>query len=149
MSPRRGGGLHDRRKGEQDNARVCTPNTGTPQQPTITNELPPTQAARAELVISSLILEAFSNIQKNHSNTFTLYANDVKSFSRLLNELSSVIYKNEQHQSTIYISHSIQRVIDIDIDKEAFAKQVDLEIYEQEIKQSLTDQGFKFEKLSD
>ncbi|CAF3355383.1 unnamed protein product [Rotaria socialis] len=68
MSPRRGGDLRDRRKGGQDNARMCTPNVGTPQQPATPNEVPPTQAARAELVIAPLILEADSltKIKINH-----------------------------------------------------------------------------------
>ncbi|CAF3319314.1 unnamed protein product [Rotaria socialis] len=50
MPPRRGGCLGGGRKSDQDNTSMYTPNAGTPQQPTTTNKLPSTLAARAELI---------------------------------------------------------------------------------------------------
>ena len=52
------------------------------------------------------------NIQANRSNSFTLYANDVKSFNQLLVELLKVIQTNEKKCSSVYISRSIQRIME-------------------------------------
>jgi hypothetical protein len=86
------------------------------------------------------------NIQANRSNTFTLYGNDVKSFKRLLDELSTIIQTNENKCSSVYIPRSIQRIMESN--KEAFVKLVDLEILDDDIKHTLDEQGFKYERIT-
>ncbi|CAF1296399.1 unnamed protein product [Rotaria sp. Silwood1] len=166
MPPKRGGGLRGRRKGEQDNSKSNTLTTNTPQQPTTIEEKQQTTNIKFEFGIAPLILEAksltkvkinqliknhlpdvkVSNIQVNRPNTFTLYANDVKSFNRLLNDLTSIIQDNDKQCSSIYIPRSIQRILENN--KEAFVKKVDLEISDEDIKQTLNEQGFKYEKIT-
>ncbi|CAF1250562.1 unnamed protein product [Didymodactylos carnosus] len=53
-----------------------------------------------------------SDIQANRSDTFTLQASDVKSFNRLLNDLSTYLNGNGQQQTVVYIPRSIQRILE-------------------------------------
>ncbi|CAF0736271.1 unnamed protein product [Adineta steineri] len=87
-----------------------------------------------------------SNIQQSRQKSFTLYSIDVKSFNCLLNDLTAIIQTNTNQQVVIYIPKSIQRILDNN--KEAYVKQIDLEITEDEIKQVLEEQGYKAEKIT-
>ncbi|CAF3621877.1 unnamed protein product [Rotaria socialis] len=83
MPPRRGGCLGGGRKSDQDNTSMYTPNAGTPQQPTTTNKLPSTLAARAELVSAALILEGDS-LTKIKTNLRTLKSQIFKTIVQAL-----------------------------------------------------------------
>lgn len=76
-----------------------------------------------------------ANIQLARSGAFTIYAIDVQSFNRLLNEMSSTLSKNGQPDAKIYVPRSIQRIKDTE--KLAFVKRVDLEISEGRITEAL------------
>ena len=71
---------------------------------------------------------------------------DVKSFNRLLSDVTTIIKTNTDKQAVIYIPKSIQRILENN--KEAFVKQTDLEITEDEIKQVLEEQDYKSEKIT-
>ncbi|CAF4844888.1 unnamed protein product, partial [Rotaria socialis] len=170
MPPKRGGGNRGRRKGVhlQDNlnSRIGTPTIITPQGPVDEVEQRKKTNMQSEFRIAPLIVEVQSltkvkisqlikthlpdvivlNIQVNRPNTYTLYSNDVKSFNRLLNELSSIIQINEKQCSSVFIPRSIQRIMENN--KEAFIKRVDIEIMDDDIKRTLDEQGFKYEKIT-
>ncbi|CAF3603884.1 unnamed protein product [Rotaria socialis] len=169
MPPKRRGGNRGRRKGvhlqDNSNSRIDTPIIITPQGPVDEVEQRKKINIQSEFRIAPLIVEVESltkvkirqlikthlpgvivlNIQVNRPNTYTLYSNDVKSFNRLLNELSSIIQINEKQCSSVYILRSIQRIMENN--KEAFIKRVDLEIVDDDIKRTLDEKGFKYEKI--
>ncbi|CAF1292757.1 unnamed protein product [Didymodactylos carnosus] len=94
---------------------------------------------------SSFTATLVSDIQANRSGIFTLPASDVKSFNRLLNDLSKHINSNRQQQMVVYIPRSIQGILETD--KTAFVKRIELEIIETEIKETLTSKKFEFQSV--
>lgn len=70
---------------------------------------------------------------------FILYASDVSSFNRLLNEFAAILATNGQTSAKLFVPRSIQRIKDTD--KIAFIKRVDLEIPEDRITVALKDVG--------
>ncbi|CAF1373155.1 unnamed protein product [Rotaria sordida] len=100
MPPKRGEGVRGRKKGEQDNPRTGTPIINASQRSAIEDEQQQQQSSnmKQQFRIAPLIVEVESltkvklshlikthlpdvrvmNIQANRSNSFTLYANDVK-----------------------------------------------------------------------
>ncbi|CAF0922665.1 unnamed protein product [Adineta ricciae] len=80
-----------------------------------------------------------NDIQLSRTGTFTLYAYDVKSFNRLLNDLPAVLATNNQTTAKLFVPRSIQRIKDTE--KVAFVKRVDLEIPEDRIMAALKDLG--------
>ena len=80
-----------------------------------------------------------SDIQLNRTGTFTLYALDVKSFNRMLNDLPAILTTNNYPQAKIFVPRSIQRVQDTE--KVAFVKRVDLELPEDRIIDALKKVG--------
>ncbi|CAM4904635.1 unnamed protein product [Rotaria socialis] len=79
------------------------------------------------------------DIQLSRSGLFTLYASDVSSFSRLLNEFTIILAANGQQAAKIFVPRSIQRIKDTEM--VAFVKRIDLEIPENRITESLTKVG--------
>jgi hypothetical protein len=166
MPPRRGGGVRERRKPEQNNSRTGKPTTITPLNNLTDDSNRQTTHSKPNYEIAPLIVETesltkvklsyliknhmpevnISNIQLNRPNTFTLYANDVKSFNQLLNELPTVIQTNENQRCVVYIPRSIQRIFENN--KQVFVKKIDLEINEEDIKQSLDEKGYKFDSIT-
>ncbi len=65
-----------------------------------------------------------SDIQLSRSGSFTLYASDVSSFNRLLNDLTSIVTANAEQAAKLYIPRSIQRIKDTE--KVAYIKRIDL-----------------------
>ncbi|CAM4752574.1 unnamed protein product [Rotaria magnacalcarata] len=80
-----------------------------------------------------------NDIQLSHTGLFALYASDVSSFNRLLNEFTAILATNGQTSAKLYVPRSIQRIKDTD--KIAFVKRVDLEIPEDRITVALKDVG--------
>ena len=80
-----------------------------------------------------------TDIQLNRAGNFTLYACDVKSFNRLLNDLPVVLATNNHPTAKLFVPRSIQRITDTE--KVAFVKRVDLEIPEDRIKAALESIG--------
>ncbi|CAF4729434.1 unnamed protein product [Rotaria sp. Silwood2] len=76
-----------------------------------------------------------SDIQLSRAGNFTIYAIDVNSFNRLLNELTPILATNGQGTAKIYVPRSIQRIKDTE--KVAFVKNVDIEIPESRIIEAL------------
>ncbi|CAF3678650.1 unnamed protein product [Rotaria sp. Silwood1] len=81
-----------------------------------------------------------SDIQLGRTGIFTLYAIDVQSFNRLLNDLTPILSNNGHPSAKIYVPRSIQRIKDTE--KIAFVKRVDLEIPEDRITDALKQVGF-------
>ena len=79
------------------------------------------------------------DIQLNRAGNFTLYAGDVSSFNRLLNELTSILVAKGQSAAKIYVPRSIQRIKDTET--VAFVKRVDLELSVDRITEALKDVG--------
>ncbi|CAF5208443.1 unnamed protein product, partial [Rotaria magnacalcarata] len=69
----------------------------------------------------------------------TLYASDVSSFNRLLNEFTIILAANGQQAAKIFVPRSIQRIKDTEM--VAFVKRVDLEIPDNRITDALTKVG--------
>jgi len=81
-----------------------------------------------------------TDIQLSRAGIFTLYAADVKSFNRLLNDLPTILTSNGQPaQSKVFVPRSIQRIKDTD--KVAFVKRVDPEIPDDRIIEALKSIG--------
>jgi len=80
-----------------------------------------------------------SDIQLGRTGIFTLYAMDVKSFNRLLNEFTLILTSNGQQSAKIYVPRSIQRIKDTE--RIAFVKRVDLEIPDDRITEALKNVG--------
>lgn len=80
-----------------------------------------------------------NDIQLSRSGAFTLYAADVKSFNRLLNDLSAILSTKGQKTAKMYVPRSIQRIKDTE--QVAFVKRVDLEISNDLITDSLKNAG--------
>jgi hypothetical protein len=166
MPPKKGGGVRGRKKNEQDNSRTTTPTTNTTQRLEIVEEKRQITNIKNSFEVAPLIVEVesftkvrlnlliknhlpdvkVSNIQVNRPNGFTIYPKDVKSFNQLLNELSTIIKTKENQPSVVYIPRSIQRIMENN--KEAFVKKIDLEITDDDVKRTLEEQGFKYEKIS-
>jgi hypothetical protein len=69
-----------------------------------------------------------NDIQLSRAGAFTLYASDVSSFNRLLNDFTSILTANGHPGAKIFVPRSIQRIKDTE--KVAFVKRVDLELPE-------------------
>jgi len=80
-----------------------------------------------------------SDIQLSRTGVFTLYAVDVKSFNRLLNDLPAILTTSNQPTAKIFVPRSIQRIKDTE--KVAFVKRVDLEIPNDRISEALKENG--------
>jgi hypothetical protein len=164
MPAKKGAANRAKRKVDGGFTPTATPTTNTPQW-TGTDENRARPNLPTEFGIAPLILEVESltkvklshliknnlpgvqvtNIYANKTNSFTIYAKDVKSFNRILNDLTTVIHASENRISTIYIPRSIQRILENN--KEAFVKRVDLEITQEDIKNALQEQGLKHENI--
>jgi hypothetical protein len=79
------------------------------------------------------------DIQLSRSGSFTLYANDVSSFNRLLNDFTSILTANGHPGAKLFVPRSIQRIKDTE--KVAFVKRVDLELPEDRILDALKTVG--------
>ncbi|CAF5017458.1 unnamed protein product, partial [Rotaria socialis] len=79
------------------------------------------------------------DIQLSRAGSFTLYASDVSSFNRLLNEFTTILAANGQPTAKIFVPRSIQRIKDTEM--VAFVKRVDLEIPDNRITDALTKVG--------
>ncbi|CAF2075962.1 unnamed protein product [Rotaria magnacalcarata] len=79
------------------------------------------------------------DIQLSRAGSFTLYASDVSSFNRLLNEFTIILAANGQQAAKIFVPRSIQRIKDTEM--VAFVKRVDLEIPDNRITEALTKVG--------
>ena len=79
------------------------------------------------------------DIQLSRAGIFTLYASDVSSFNRLLNEFTSILAANGQPSAKIYVPRSIQRIKDTET--VAFVKRVDLELPVDRITEALKHVG--------
>jgi hypothetical protein len=75
------------------------------------------------------------NIQLNRTGTFTLYTADIRSFNKLLNELTTALNMNNFPGTKVYVPRLIQKIQDTE--KVAFVKSVDLEIPEDRIMQAM------------
>jgi hypothetical protein len=75
------------------------------------------------------------DIQLSRAGAFTLYASDVSSFNRLLNDFTSILMANGHPGAKIFVPRSIQRIKDTE--KVAFVKRVDLELPEDRILDAL------------
>ncbi|CAF2063150.1 unnamed protein product [Rotaria magnacalcarata] len=75
------------------------------------------------------------DIQLSRAGSFTLYASDVSSFNRLLNEFTIILAANGQQAAKIFVPRSIQRIKDTEM--VAFVKRVDLEIPDNRITEAL------------
>ncbi|CAF2792908.1 unnamed protein product [Rotaria sp. Silwood2] len=166
MPPKRGGATRGRKKTEQVNLRTIGSTINSSQISTNVGEEQQTTKTKPSFAVAPLIVETesltkvklnfiiknylsdvkISDIQTNRPNSFTLYPEDVKSFNRILNDLSSTIQAKENQRVVVYIPRSIQRILENN--KEAFVKKIDLEISEEDIKQTLDDQGYKYEKIT-
>jgi hypothetical protein len=164
MPPKKGGGNRGgRRRNNRQRAKTVTQTQNVSQTPAIEQNQ---DNKKPRFEIAPLILESenltkvqlnkliknylpevkISNIQENRQKSFTLFPSDVKSFNCLLNDLTVIIQTNTNQQAIIYIPKTIQRILENN--KEAFIKRIDLEITEDEIKEALVEQGYKFEKIS-
>ncbi|CAF0992945.1 unnamed protein product [Adineta steineri] len=166
MPPRRGGYTRGRKKQDRGSSRSTRSTDITSQTLTTVNEEQQTIKTKSNFVVAPLIVETesltkvklniiiknylsdvkISDIQTNRPNSFILYPEDVKSFNRIINDLSSTIQSNENQRVVVYIPRSIQRILENN--KEAFVKKIDLEISEADIEQALDNQGYKFEKIT-
>jgi len=168
MPPKKGGGgtkVRDRSR-DLNKARQSTPVIIGPQSIKYPTTQPTTTSAKqSKFSIAPLILEGvklnklqlndilkqhlqeirISDIQLNRAGIFTLYAADVSSFNRLLNDFTSILVANGQSTAKIYVPRSIQRIKDTE--KVAFVKRVDLEIPENRITDALKDVGLKVENV--
>lgn len=79
------------------------------------------------------------DIQLSRSGVFTLFAADVKSFNKLLNDFAAVLSANGQAGAKIYVPRSIQRIKDTE--NVAFVKRVDIEIPTDRITEALKNLG--------
>lgn len=80
-----------------------------------------------------------SDIQLSRTGTFTLYFVDVKSFNKVLNEVTQLLNTKGHTNAKAYVPRSIQRIKDTE--RIAFVKRVDLELPEARIQQALQDVG--------
>ena len=80
-----------------------------------------------------------TDIQLSRTGIFTLYSADVKSFNRLLNDLTAILESNGQASAKVYVPRSIQRITDTE--KVAFMKRVDLELPTDRISEALKTVG--------
>ncbi|CAF3132770.1 unnamed protein product [Rotaria sp. Silwood2] len=95
------------------------------------------------MMITKLI--QVSHQQLSRSGIFTLYATDISSFNRLLNEFSNILIANGELSASLYVPRSIQRIKDTE--KVAFVKRVDLEIPEKRINDALKEVGLDVENV--
>ena len=84
-----------------------------------------------DLVKQHMSDSKLSDIKLNRTGTFTLYALDVKSFNRMLNDLPAILTIDNHPQAIIFVPRSIQLVQDTE--KVACVKRVDLELPEDRI----------------
>lgn len=80
-----------------------------------------------------------SDIQISRAGIFTLYAADVKSFNRLLNDFPTILSSQGHMSAKLYVPRSIQRIKDTE--KVAFVKRVDVELTEERITEALKHAG--------
>ena len=84
-----------------------------------------------------------SDIQLSRTGIFTIYAADVTSFNRVLNELPAVLTANGQGTAKVFVPRSIQRIQDTE--KVAFVKRIDIEISNDRVIEALKDVGLSVE----
>lgn len=100
----------------------------------------------SKMQVSDLIKQQLKDIcildiQLSRSGMFTVYAKDVKSFNRILNEFAGILATKGQASAKVYVPRSIQRIKDTE--KVAFVKRVDLEVPEGRITEALKDVGLE------
>ena len=88
-----------------------------------------------DLIKQHLIDVKVNDIQLSRAGAFTLYASDVSSFNRLLNDFTSTLTANGHPGAKIFVPRSIQRIKDTEM--VAFVKRVDLELPEDRIVDAL------------
>lgn len=146
------------RNNSLDNGRRGPPATSTLRPPHSTRLA--NGNSQSKLVIAPLVVEGINlnklqlndimkqqvgdikltDIQLSRAGIFTLFAADVKSFNRLLNDLPALLTANGQPASAkVYVPRSIQRIKDTD--KVAFVKRVDPEIPDDRIMDALKSIG--------
>ena len=112
--------------------------------PLVLEGLSTTKVELNKLIVTQLTEAKLSDIQLNRNNgTFTLHAADIKSFNVLLNGTAKLSSENEK--ATIRIPRTIQRILDTE--KDAFVKNVDLDIEENDIATELSKDGFSAKKV--
>jgi len=154
------GGPRQGRRNESANNQQRTTNTQGQQglvSPTVVTR--PNRPTQPKFGIAPLILEGaklnklelndllkihlaevkLNNIQLARNGNFTIYANDVKSFNQLINELSTILNNNGSPSTKVYVPRTIQKVQDTE--KVAFAKGVDAVIPVDRITDALSNKG--------
>ncbi|CAF1118005.1 unnamed protein product [Rotaria magnacalcarata] len=116
-----------------------TSQTKSPIAPLILEGAKLTKMQVTDLVKKHLKDIRVNDIQLSRTGMFTIYASDVSSFNRLLNEFTAILATNGQTSAKLYVPRSIQRIKDTD--KITFVKKVDLEIPEDRITVALKDVG--------
>ena len=86
-----------------------------------------------------------SDIQLSRTGIFTIYAADVTSFNRVLNELPAVLTANGQGTAKVFVPRSIQRIQDTE--KVAFVKRIDIEISDDRVIEALKHVGLSVESV--
>ncbi|CAF3196343.1 unnamed protein product [Rotaria sp. Silwood2] len=162
MPPKRGGGGSNKRSKSRDKARQLTTTTNDTQ---LIKNLSTSTSSQSKFTIAPLIIEGarlkklelndlikkhmtdvrVCDIQLSRSGIFTLYAADVNSFNRLLNDFTQILAANGQTSVKIFVPRSIQRIKNTE--KVAFVKRVDIEIPESRIPDALMDTGFNVESV--
>lgn len=94
-----------------------------------------------DIVKQSISDITLRDIQLNRAGIFTLYAADVKSFNRLLNDFPAILSAQGHTSAKLYVPRSIQRIKDTE--KVAFVKRVDVEIPEERISEALKQAGLE------
>jgi hypothetical protein len=98
-----------------------------------------------DLLKQKLVGVRISDIQLSRTGIFTIYAADVISFNRVLNELPAVLNANGQGTAKVFVPRSIQRIQDTE--KVAFVKRIDIEISDDRVIEALKDVGLKVESV--
>ena len=96
-----------------------------------------------DLVKQKLVGVRISDIQLSRTGIFTIFAADVTSFNRVLNELPAVLTTNGQGTAKVFVPRSIQRIQDTE--KVAFVKRIDIEISDDRVIEALKDVGLNVE----
>ncbi|CAF2105467.1 unnamed protein product [Rotaria magnacalcarata] len=136
MSPKRGGGVAG---GKQRNQNLDKQINQIHQTADMNEGVKISKLQLDDLLKQHLNDIKIRDIQLSRSGSFTLYASDVSSFNRLLNEFTIILAANGQQEAKIFVPRSIQRIKDTEM--VAFVKRVDLEIPDNRITEALTKVG--------
>ncbi|CAF2081023.1 unnamed protein product [Rotaria magnacalcarata] len=167
MPPKRGGGVAGGKQRNQNLDKQINQNYTTADKnghsqvgrPSLVGNSSQSKSSQPKFTIAPLIIEGVKisklqlndllkqhlndvkihDIQLSRAGLFTLYASDVSSFNRLLNEFTIILAANGQQAAKIFVPRSIQRIKDTEM--VAFVKRVDLEIPDNRITDALTKVG--------